>query len=55
VVYDYYNSLKAVTDVFATPDPTSKPEVTAGLDDDRYAYSFKFRLPIQPGTMKFEK
>lgn len=55
VVYDYYNSLKAVTDVFATPDPTSKPEVTAGLEDDRYAYSFKFRLPIQPGTMKFEK
>ncbi len=31
-----------------------KPEVDAGLEDDRYAYKFKFRLPLLPG-MKFDK
>ncbi len=51
VVYKYYDSVKAVSDVFGQPD--SKPEVDAGVEEDRYAYKFKFRLPLLPG-MKFE-
>ena len=54
VVYNYYNSLKAVTELFS--EPAAKPEVNAGVgEDERYAYTFKFKLPILPGLMKFEK
>jgi type IV pilus assembly protein PilM len=54
VVYKYYDGLKTLTDFFGTPAPDSKPEVDAGLEEDRYAYKYKFRLPLQPG-MKFDK
>lgn len=54
VVYKYYNDLKADTSFFTPPPAEEKPEVEAGLEEDRYAYTFKFRLPLVKG-MKFDK
>jgi type IV pilus assembly protein PilM len=54
VVYKYYNDLKTATDLFSAPPAEEKPEVEAGLEEDRYAYTFKFRLPLVKG-MKFDK
>ncbi|HSJ03762.1 MAG: Amuc_1101 family PilM-like pilus complex protein [Verrucomicrobium sp.] len=54
VVYKYYDDLKAANTVFAAPPAEEKPEVEAGLEEDRYAYAFKFRLPLVKG-MKFDK
>ena len=53
VVNKYFDDLKKVTDYFA-PTGEEKPDVTLGIEDDRYAYDFKFRLPLAKG-MKFEK
>lgn len=53
-VYKYYDDLKAVAEFFTLPPPEQKPEVNTGLEDDRYAYEFKFRLPLVKG-MKFDK
>ena len=55
VVYTYYDNLKKQTEIFGAPPESQKPEVDAGRDEDRYAYKFNFRLPLQPGIMKFEK
>jgi hypothetical protein len=52
VVNKYFDDLKKATDYFATTE--EKPEVNLGLEDDRYAYDFKFRLPLVKG-MKFDK
>jgi type IV pilus assembly protein PilM len=54
VVYDYFNKLKEATALFVPPPADVKPEVNSGLEDDRYAYDFRFRLPLVQG-MKFEK
>lgn len=54
VVYKYYDALKADTSLFGTVPPEQKPDVDSGIDDERYAYQFKFRLPLVNG-MKFEK
>ena len=54
VVYKYYDDLKGVSQFFTLPPPEQKPEVNTGLEDDRYAYEFKFRLPLVKG-MKFDK
>lgn len=54
VVNKYFEDLKKVTEFFNTPPPEEKPEVNVGLEDDRYAYDFKFRLPLVKG-MKFDK
>ncbi len=54
MVYKYYNDLKTATDLFSAPPAEEKPEVEAGLEEDRYAYTFKFRLPLVKG-MKFDK
>jgi type IV pilus assembly protein PilM len=54
VVYDYFNKLKEAKDIFVAPPAEVKPEVNSGLEDDRYAYDFKFRMPLVQG-MKFEK
>jgi len=54
VVYKYYDSVKALNEYFLPPPAEEKPEVNAGLEEDRYAYDFKFRLPLVTG-MKFEK
>jgi hypothetical protein len=54
VVYDYFNKLKEVKSLFVAPPPDVKPEVNSGLEDDRYAYDFRFRMPLVQG-MKFEK
>ncbi len=42
---------------FVTAPPADqKPEVETGATgEDRYAYKFKFRLPLVKDTMKFEK
>ncbi len=59
VVYDYYNALttsKEAEEFFAKPPAEQKPEVETGATgEDRYAYKFKFRLPMAKDTMKFEK
>ena len=52
VVYKYYDDLKALTDIFGATD--QKADANSGLEDDRYAYQFKFSLPLATG-MKFEK
>jgi hypothetical protein len=52
VVNKYFDDLKKTTDYFAPSD--EKVEVTLGIQDDRYAYDFKFRLPLVKG-MKFDK
>ena len=57
VVYQYFDDLKtkktqAEADFFGAS--SEKPDVNVGLEDDRYAYKFSFRLPLLPG-MKFEK
>jgi type IV pilus assembly protein PilM len=54
VVYKYYEDLKAAKDFFAEPPAEDKPQVESGLEEDRYAYSFNFRLPLVKG-MKFDK
>ncbi len=54
VVNKYFDDLKKVTEYFAPPPPEDKPEVNLGLEDDRYAYDFKFRIPLVKG-MKFDK
>jgi type IV pilus assembly protein PilM len=54
VVNKYYDSLKATAEYFTPPPSEEKPTLDAGLEDDRYAYSFSFRLPLVKG-MKFEK
>jgi hypothetical protein len=54
VVYDYFNKLKEADKIFVAPPAEVKPEVNSGLEDDRYAYDFKFRMPLVQG-MKFEK
>lgn len=52
VVYKYFDDLKALTDIFGATD--QKADANSGLEDDRYAYQFKFSLPLATG-MKFEK
>jgi type IV pilus assembly protein PilM len=54
VVYDYFNKLKEANTIFVAPPPDVKPEVNSGLEDDRFAYDFRFRMPLVQG-MKFEK
>lgn len=54
VVYKYYDALKKDEGLFLPPPPEQKPDVDSGIDDERYAYQFKFRLPLVTG-MKFEK
>lgn len=54
VVNKYFETLKKATDYFTPPPPEEKPEVNLGLEDDRYAYDFKFHLPLVKG-MKFDK
>ncbi len=54
VVNKYFEDLKKLSEFFTTPPPEEKPEVNVGLEDDRYAYDFKFRLPLVKG-MKFDK
>lgn len=54
VVYKYYDVLKGDAALFTPPPPELKPDVEAGIDDDRYAYPFNFRLPLV-SKMKFEK
>lgn len=54
VVNKYFEDLKKITEYFSVPPPEEKAEVTLGLEDDRYAYDFKFRLPLVKG-MKFDK
>lgn len=59
VVYDYYNALmtsKEAEEFFSKPSVEQKPEVETGATgEDRYAYKFKFRLPLVKDMMKFEK
>ena len=52
VVNKYFDSLKKAPEYFAPSE--DKVEVELGLADDRYAYDFKFRLPLVKG-MKFDK
>ena len=52
VVNKYFEEVKKLTDFFGPTE--DKPEVTLGIQDDRYAYDFKFRLPLVKG-MKFDK
>ncbi len=52
VVYKYFDALKKETSLFGPTD--KKPEVDAGIEDDRYAFAFSFTLPLVKG-MKFEK
>lgn len=52
VVYKYVDDLKAVPDIFGKTE--NKADVDIGSVDDRFAYQFKFRLPLASG-MKFEK
>ena len=54
VVYNYFKALKDATELFVPPLPDYKPEVNSGLEDDRYAYDFKFQLTLVKG-MKFDK
>jgi type IV pilus assembly protein PilM len=54
VVTKYFEDLKKLVEFFGAPPPEEKPQVTLGLEDDRYAYDFKFWLPLVKG-MKFEK
>jgi len=54
VVYKYYDALKKDTALFGEVPAEEKPDVDSGISDDRYAYQFKFRLPLVQG-MKFEK
>ena len=54
VVYKYFDDLKVVAEFFGPSDPENKPDVVIGLEEDRFAYQFKFRLPLALG-MKFEK
>jgi type IV pilus assembly protein PilM len=54
VVTTYVENLKKLSEFFMTPPPEEKPEITVGLEDDRFAYDFKFRLPLVKG-MKFDK
>ena len=59
VFYKYYDSLvngKDAEEFFAKPPADQKPEVETGATgENRYAYKFKFRLPLVKDTMKFEK
>ncbi len=61
VVYKFYDALtntkeKDVAEFFTAPPADQKPEVETGATgEDRYAYKFKFRLPLVKDTMKFEK
>jgi type IV pilus assembly protein PilM len=52
VVNKYFDFLKKAPEYFAPSE--EKVEVDLGLADDRYAYDFKFRLPLVKG-MKFDK
>ncbi|TLD71574.1 type IV pilus assembly protein PilM [Phragmitibacter flavus] len=54
VVYKYYEALKKDDKLFGAVTAEEKPDVDSGIDDERYAYQFKFRLPLVNG-MKFEK
>jgi type IV pilus assembly protein PilM len=54
VVHRYFENLKKLSEYFLPPPAEEKPEVTLGLEDDRFAYDFKFRLPLVKG-MKFDK
>ncbi len=54
VVNTYYDDLKAKADLFVPPPKEVRPEINTGLEDERYAYDFRFRLPLVKG-MKFEK
>lgn len=54
VVNKYFEEVKKLTEFFTAPPPEEKPEIVLGLEDDRYAYDFKFRLPLVKG-MKFDK
>ena len=52
VVYKYFDDVKAIADMFVKTE--NKADVDIGSVDDRFAYQFKFRLPLASG-MKFEK
>ncbi len=52
VVNKYFDDLKKALEYFAPSE--DKVEVDLGLADDRFAYDFKFRLPLVKG-MKFDK
>ena len=52
VVYKYFDDVKAIADMFVKTE--NKADVDIGSVDDRFAYQFKFRLPLVSG-MKFEK
>ncbi|MFZ4763627.1 MAG: Amuc_1101 family PilM-like pilus complex protein [Roseimicrobium sp.] len=54
VVYKFFDDVKSVSTIFIAPPADQKPEVNTGLEDDRYAYDFKFRIPLVKG-MKFDK
>ena len=53
MVYNYYNNLIKDGEFFSAPAANEKPEGDSGSGEERYAYTFKFRLPLVKG-MKFE-
>lgn len=54
VVNKYYDDVKAMSDFFLPPSAEEKLDTEIGVAEDRYAYGFKFRLPLVKG-MKFDK
>jgi hypothetical protein len=54
VVNKYYDGVKAMSDLFMPPSAEEKLDTEIGVAEDRYAYGFKFRLPLVKG-MKFDK
>ncbi len=54
VVNKYYDDVKAMSDLFLPPSAEEKLDTEIGVAEDRYAYGFKFRLPLVKG-MKFDK
>lgn len=54
VVNKYYDDVKAMSDLFSPPAAEEKLDTEIGVAEDRYAYGFKFRLPLVKG-MKFDK
>ncbi len=53
VVNKYYDDVKAMSDLFLPPAAEEKLDTEIGVAEDRYAYIFKFRLPLVKG-MKFD-
>ncbi|CAN5771331.1 hypothetical protein BH11VER1_BH11VER1_10550 [soil metagenome] len=54
VVNKYYDDVKAMSELFLPPSAEEKLDTEIGVAEDRYAYGFKFRLPLVKG-MKFDK